>query len=419
MNTLLTGSLNEFGLVEVLQVMDMGNMTGALHLRHNTGRSGIIYFHQGKIANCVEFDAMALTLGNVLQQLRMATREQIDQAFAQQLQDVVGMRIGERLIHMGVITPQQLQEALRTKALWTLRELGLWQEGNYEFIASNDIQKLLPYGETSLDIEIMRTTLEMVSYADEWQQLRQSLPDGMRTVCEVAPTLSQPTNLPTRVMAQVFLVKRGYNVRRIAIALRLPEMEVAREMAQLVQQQLLISRQHYEIPQPSTNSKQRFNLPDPAEKLRLEHFALFDLLSRMEQAWQNQRMPHEQLSALVEFINWTMDALAEACRANGTELDPHTLQTLLYRENLSHISSYSFNVVQNHIDAEDFDRLCRGILQGNMAKAEIFYKQASDVLLHILSSLFHSINARVASPRERMENQEVWEAMFEQFALSQ
>jgi hypothetical protein len=419
MNTLLTGSLNEFGLVEVLQVMDMGNMTGALHLRHNTGRSGIIYFHQGKIANCVEFDAMALTLGNVLQQLRMATREQIDQAFAQQLQDVVGMRIGERLIHMGVITPQQLQEALRTKALWTLRELGLWQQGNYEFIASNDIQKLLPYGETSLDIEIMRTTLEMVSYADEWQQLRQSLPDGMRTVCEVAPTLSQPTNLPTRVMALVFLVKRGYNVRRIAIALRLPEMEVAREMAQLVQQQLLISRQHYEIPQPSTNSKQRFNLPDPAEKLRLEHFALFDLLSRMEQAWQNQRMPHEQLSALVEFINWTMDALAEACRANGTELDPNTLQMLLYRENLSRISSYSFNVVQNHIDAEDFDRLCRGILQGNMAKAEIFYKQASDVLLHILSSLFHSINARVASPRERMENQEVWEAMFEQFALSQ
>lgn len=419
MNTLLTGSLNEFGLVEVLQVMDMGNMTGALHLRHNTGRSGIIYFHQGKIANCVEFDAMALTLGNVLQQLRMATREQIDQAFAQQLQDVVGMRIGERLIHMGVITPQQLQEALRTKALWTLRELGLWQEGNYEFIASNDIQKLLPYGETSLDIEIMRTTLEMVSYADEWQQLRQFLPDGMRTVCEVAPTLSQPTNLPTRVMALVFLVKRGYNVRRIAIALRLPEMEVAREMAQLVQQQLLIARRLYEIPQPSTNSKQRFSLPDPAEKLRLEHFALFDLLSRMEQAWQNQRLPHEQLSALVEFINWTMDALAEACRANGTELDPNTLQMLLYRENLSRISTYSFNVVQNHIDAEDFDRLCRGILQGNMAKAEIFYKQASDVLLHILSSLFHSINARVASPRERMENQEVWEAMFEQFALSQ
>ncbi len=418
-DTLLSGSLNEFGLVEVLQVMDMGGMTGALHLKQNTGRSGIIYFHQGKIANCAEFDPLALTVGDVLQQLQMATYEQIEYAFSQQLQDVVGMRIGERLIRMNFITPQQLQEALRTKAFWTMRELGLWQEGDYEFIASSDIHKLLPYGETPLDIEVMRTTLEMVTYADEWQQMQQFLPHGMRTLCQLSPAIPRPANLPVRLVALIMMVRNHQRVRRIAIALRQPEMEIARKMAQLVQQRLLIPLAQNVLPPVNTAQKNRFNLPDPAEKLRLEHFALFDLLSRMEQAWENQRMPHEQLRVLVEFINWTMDALAEACRANGTELDSNTLQSLLYRENLYFISNYSFTITQNHIDVNGFDLLCRGILQGDMSKAEIFYKQASETLLHILSSLFHSINARIASPRERMENQEVWEAMFEQFALRQ
>jgi hypothetical protein len=413
-DTLLSGSLKEFGLVEVLQVMDMGGMTGALHLKQSTGQSGVIYFHQGKIANCVEFDPLALTLGDVLQQLRMATHEQIEHAFSQQLQDVVGKRIGERLIAMRVISPTQLQEALRTKAIWTARELGLWQNGTYEFIASTDIQKLLPYGETPLDIEVMRTTLEIVAYTDEWRELYQVLPQGMRTLCQMSPAIPRTMIFPARIVALLAFVNRYQRVRRIASAMHTPEQDIARELAQLVQQKLVIPI--YQEITPRTNGR-RFNLPDPAEKLRLEHFALFDLLSRMEQAWEKQHMPHEQLTALVEFVNWTMEALADACRANGIELDPNTLQSLLEREELTHVGNYVFHIEQNHIDVNDFTYLCGHVLQGDLRNAELFYKQASGVLQGMLSSLFHSINARVANPRERMENQEVWEAMFEQFAL--
>jgi hypothetical protein len=46
-----------------------------------------------------------------------------------------------------------------------------------------------------------------------------------------------------------------------------------------------------------------------------------------------------------------------------------------------------------------------------------FYDEATTVLQRILSAIFDMINARVANPRERLENQEVWEAMFDQFAL--
>ncbi|MBO0796342.1 MAG: DUF4388 domain-containing protein, partial [Ktedonobacteraceae bacterium] len=170
-SAVLSGSLKEFGLVEVLQVVEMGAMTGAIHLKQSSGRMGILYFNEGKLANCSEFDPGALTIGDVLQQMGMTTYQYIEQAFAQQLQDLLGKRIGERLVMMGAITEQQLREALRTKTIWTAREFGLWQDGTYEFIASPNVQKLLPYGEASLDIDVMRVTMEIVRYSDEWQEL--------------------------------------------------------------------------------------------------------------------------------------------------------------------------------------------------------------------------------------------------------
>src|SRR5579883_3071789 len=114
-DTVLSGSLKDFGLVEVLQVVELGSMTGAIHLKQGDGHMGVIYFNEGKMANSSEIDPGALTLGDVLQQLGMTTFHHIEQAFAQQLQDPFGKRIGERLVYMGAITEKQLKEALRTR----------------------------------------------------------------------------------------------------------------------------------------------------------------------------------------------------------------------------------------------------------------------------------------------------------------
>ncbi|GHO92615.1 hypothetical protein KSF_026630 [Reticulibacter mediterranei] len=413
-DTVLSGSLRDFGLVEVLQVVELGSMTGAIHLKQNNGRMGILYFNDGKMVNCSEFDPGALTLGDVLQQQGMTTYHHIEQAYSQQIQDLLGRRIGERLVMMGAITDQQLQEALRTKVLWTARELALWEDGTYEFMAASDIQKLLPYGEVALDIEVVRITMEMVRYGDEWQELKNFLPQGMRTMLNMSPTLPYPMRFDLRTVELLTQVNLYRRVRRIASAMRRPELDVARELAELVQQRFLVPVAQ-DLSQHMNGRKIR--LPDPAEKLRLENFAFLDLISRMELEWEKRRTPMDQLPALVDFINWTMDALSETARGNGTILDPNTLRSLMYSERLSHMGTYEFRVDQNHIDVESFRTLCREVLSGDMQQAEAFYNQASMVLHRLLCCIFESINARVANPRERLENQEVWEAMFEQFAL--
>src|SRR5712691_9241235 len=211
---LLQGSLRDFGLVEVLQMIELGSTTGALRLKRSTGRTGIIYFSEGKMANCSELDAGALTLGDVLQQLGMATSPQIEQAFSQQLQDAFGKRIGERLIEMRVITEKQLKEALRTKALWTVRELALWKEGSYEFVASPNGQAILPYREESLELEVMGVTMEMVRYSDEWEHLHTFLPQGMHTLLQMAPAIPYAMSFDSRTIELLGRVNLHRSVRR-------------------------------------------------------------------------------------------------------------------------------------------------------------------------------------------------------------
>ncbi len=415
-STVLSGSLKDFGLVEVLQVVELGGMTGAIQLKQDSGRTGIIYCSEGKVANCSEFDPGALMLGDVLQQLGMATHAQIEAASTQQLSDIVGKRIGERLIAMRVIDERQLGEALRTKALWTARELAMWQEGTYEFIASPDVQKLLPYNDVPMNIEVMRATMEMVRYTGEWETLKVLLPQGMRTTLQLIPQIQQPLQFHRNRFELLMLINMYRRVRRIACAARRPEMEIAHELAQLVQQQLA-----YPIMLDVTlhnNKNGKVRLPDAAEKLRLESFQLLDLLSRMEQAWEKQHTPMQQLPTLVRFMNWTMDALVDAYRVNKTELDPTMLRMLLVNENLLYMGNYEFRVEQNNIDVDDFTNLCDTVLTDRMKDVTDFYDEASSTLQRMLRTLFAAINARVVSPRERLENQEVWEAMFEQFALT-
>jgi hypothetical protein len=427
----LQGSLKDFGLVEVLQMMEFGSMTGAIHLRQEaTGHVGIVYFKDGKLANCSELDPGALALGDVLQQLGMATKQQIDEAFAMQVQDPFSKRIGERLIDMGVITSAQLREALRTKALWTARELATWKEGTYEFVASpvGQTKSTLPYGEESLNLEVMGVTMEMVRYSDEWdQQLRSYLPQGMQTTVQVVQTIPHPATFDMRALELAGELTRNRprprTVRRLASAIRRPELEVARDLARLIRDGYVvaIALPQYQLPQLSGTAgngrSPSVRLPDPAERLRMESFELLDLIARMEQEWNRRRTPDQQLPALVEFINWTMNALAETCRVNGTDLGPDTLENLLTRHNLRYLGTYRFIIYNNNIDVDDFALLCRGILQGDIVKANDFFQEASIVLQNILLLLFDTINGRVASLYERLENQEVWEAMFTQFNL--
>jgi hypothetical protein len=401
---ILNGRLEEFSLVELLQAMGLSTNTGALHLHQDDGRSGVIYFDGGAIVSCSEIDTEALTLGGVLQQLRLATIEQLEHAFQQQTHDPLGKRIGERLIDLGILTQETLNDALRTQALWTVRELGLWRVGSYEFHPGEH----LPADASVLRIDYQRATMELVRYEHEWQGLLAYLPEGMRTHIQMAfePPAGHPLLFHAAAWRVITRVNSQQTVRRMATSLQLPELDVARMVGPLVREGLL-------VPVGAAGGP---GLPEEAARLSMQHFDLFTLLISMEQDWLKRKTPADQLIALAGFINQTMRALEEACLATGLSLAPDTLLSLLARQNLLAIGSYELKVRQNRLDVDDFTAFCHRVLEGTSRGAlgvtKDFYDETADILQRGLSTAFEAINARIASPVERVQNQEAWEALF-------
>jgi hypothetical protein len=403
----LSGRLEAFRLVELLQVMGMNSNTGALHLKASDGRTGLVYFDNGELVSCIELDTEALTLGHVLQQLDLASSEQIELAFRQQTQDPFGKRIGERLVDLGILTPQTLDHALSTQTLWTARELALWQTGDYEFHPG----EMLPADTAARRIDTQRVVMEVLRYEHEWEGLHPFLPEGMRTHVAMVfdPPIGHSLLFPIETWRVISHVNRARTIRRIATSMCRPEVDVARMIGPLVRDGLL-------VPIGAAGGP---GLPEEAQRMSMQNFDLFTLLIGMEQEWLKCKTPADQLIALASFINQTMHALEEACRENGLTLSPNTLATLFGREGLHSVQGYQFRVTNNRIDIADFALFCRRIFESTarsmIGGPKVFYDQMSDVLQRGLEAAFHAINARIASPIERVQNQEAWEALFMTF----
>ncbi len=388
-DSVLKGRLEGFRPAELLQVMGLNASSGTLHLHSRDDRTGLIYVDAGSIVGSIELDTEALTLGHVLQQLNMATAAQLDRAYLMQTQDPLGKRIGERLIDLNILGRDQLTIALKTQALWTLREMALWREGTYEF--RPDEQESVGSGD--LHLSTTQVVMEMLRYEGEWNELAEQLPDGTRTHLALAPIppAHRPLKFPSSVWRIVAHVNSQRSVRRIATAVRQPEEAVARQLATLVRDELL-------LPVGATNLP---GLPDEAERLSMKNFNLFSLVQRMEQDWIKKKTPVDQLVALATFINLTMQSLEEACRNQQLGLAADTLAILLARERLSSINGYDFKIDHNRIDVDDFAGFCKRSFDGNMRNhlqvAPEFYHGALETLLHALGT--HSRPSMPALPR--------------------
>jgi len=402
----LSGTLEEFRLVELLQALGMGMNTGALHVRRSDGLVGIVYFDNGAIVSATEVDGEALTLGHVLQQLDYANEEQIEQAYDLQTQDPLGKRIGERLIDMGILDEERLTTALRMQILWTVRELGMWRSGNYEF----QLGQQLAYG-GDIRVDTQDAMMEILRYEHEWEGLQPFLPEGARTNLAMVfePPFAQQLLFPVPIWRLISRINTHRSVRRIATALHQREVEVARAIGPVVQAGWL-------TPVDASPDRRR---PIEADRMDLRNFDLFSLLIEFEQDRLKRKSPADRLAALAGYINRTMRALEDACQENGLTLAPDTLANLLARENLLAVEDYQLKIDRNRLDVDDFVAFSRRRLdsagRASSGPARQFYEAAAAILERCLAAAFGAINSRIASPTERAENQTAWEALFTGF----
>jgi tetratricopeptide (TPR) repeat protein len=126
----IKGSLKEASLPDVVQLLFLGRRTGCLSVasEHNFGS---IWFEEGWIT----FAGMLERADRIGERLVVAGRitlEQLEEAMAAQAA-VPGRRLGEMLVHLGLVSAAELEHELRRQVEEAIYTLFSWTSGTFSF----------------------------------------------------------------------------------------------------------------------------------------------------------------------------------------------------------------------------------------------------------------------------------------------
>ena len=224
----IKGSLKEASLTDVIQLLFMGRRTGCLSVADRQ-RHGSVYFEEGWIIYAAIVNRRD-RLGDMLLANGLVTRAQLDQALALQ-ENAPGRRIGDLLVHLGILAPDALRRFLRLQIEEAVYSLFGWNTGTFSFEAG-----VHPEVDDPLDrISPESLLLEGARRVDEWSLIEKKIP-GFDLIYAVLPGQvehhkTEFTEAQRRILP---LLDGERDVRQIIDASALSEFEAAQALYGLV-----------------------------------------------------------------------------------------------------------------------------------------------------------------------------------------
>jgi hypothetical protein len=166
----LSGTLKDFGIADILQLIGHQQKTGSLSLKN--GREEVeVSFAEGNVVFAAEHQRKSSNfLGTMLVRAEVITQAQLDAALEQQQRSL--KRLGDILVETGVLTQPQLAQIARLQTTESLFKLFKWKSGTYEFQ-----QREVDAGKSSFEpIRAESILLEGFRRMDEWPAVRKKIP---------------------------------------------------------------------------------------------------------------------------------------------------------------------------------------------------------------------------------------------------
>jgi hypothetical protein len=167
----LEGTIRDFGLPDIFQLIGLQRKTGILTLR-NDRETVTVTFENGLVVNA-DSSSKRLEdhLGYVLVKQGKLARERLEEAL--QLQKATLQRLGHVLVSHHFITPKDLKEALLVQVSQIVFKLFRWRDGEYHFGPTNSVdfdrENFTPM---SPDFILM----EGIRMVDEWPIIEKKIP---------------------------------------------------------------------------------------------------------------------------------------------------------------------------------------------------------------------------------------------------
>jgi hypothetical protein len=243
----LSGTLKDFGIADILQLIGHQTKTGRLTLKTG-GHEVEVFFVEGTVVFASEKarDSKDL-LGSLLLRAELMGKDQLDEALATQQRTL--KRLGDILVESGAIKRTQLAQIMRLQTTETLYKLFGWKNGSYEFSQ----EEVDPSKSIFEPIRAESILLEGFRRMDEWPALKKKVPwseatfetlkeldvGDLQTTGEILSDggeEGQPSGRHKRVYR---LAIAGKTVQQIADASRLGEFEALKALQELIEWEYL------------------------------------------------------------------------------------------------------------------------------------------------------------------------------------
>lgn len=168
----LEGTLRDFSLADIFQLIGLQRKTGVLTLRSQEDVV-TISFLDGKIVGADSLNKrLEDRLGQVLLKSKAISREGLERALAVQRETLE--RLGHILLSHGLLTKEELSQALQQQILQIIYRTFRWQDGDYHFAQETSVdydQELV----TPMPIESI--LMEGARMLDEWPIIEKKISD--------------------------------------------------------------------------------------------------------------------------------------------------------------------------------------------------------------------------------------------------
>jgi hypothetical protein len=169
----LEGTIRDFGLPDIFQLIGLQRKTGHLALTNDKGGEKVTVAFENGMVVMADSSAGRLEdrLGNVLVKQGKVSRERLDEALGLQKQTL--QRLGHILTTTGAITTKDLREALQVQVSQIVFRVFRWRDGRYQFTAADSVDfDRENFAPMSADFILM----EGIRMVDEWPIIEKKIP---------------------------------------------------------------------------------------------------------------------------------------------------------------------------------------------------------------------------------------------------
>ena len=191
----LTGTLKDFGIAEILQLIGQQAKSGVLHLQGKSEEIHILWA-DGNVVRAEHAGRKSREkLGSLLVRAGLISEEQL--ALALDTQKRTLRRLGDVLVELRMVTKDDLREMTALQTTETVYKLFHWKSGTYEF-EPGDVEW---DPETVTPLRAESVLMEGFRHVDEWPMIRRKITSAAMTFERLKEMEAEHPRTVTRPLA--------------------------------------------------------------------------------------------------------------------------------------------------------------------------------------------------------------------------